>query len=71
MTLCTLRGRIAQYHLLRDFEEESLELVPLWEKGTENVEKVNALVADDKRIILGGLSKDGTGIIEIWKRTYM
>ena len=40
----------------------------LWQKESLGLEKVNALVVDERRIIVGGFSADGRGVIEIWKQ---
>jgi hypothetical protein len=48
--------------------EGSIELDRLWQKETENIRKVNALVVDEKRIVVGGLTDVGNGVFEIWKR---
>lgn len=41
----------------------------VWTGEAQAIEKINALIIDDKRIFLGGLSKDGKGVIEIWDKT--
>ncbi|KAE9409457.1 hypothetical protein BT96DRAFT_806325, partial [Gymnopus androsaceus JB14] len=40
----------------------------LWRKEAPGLEKVNALVTNDTKIIIGGFAKDGKGIIEIWDK---
>jgi hypothetical protein len=64
----TLRGVLTVYDLIFDSEEGSLILEDVFQKESSGLEKVNALVADDKRIILAGLTKDGKGVIEVWKQ---
>ena len=61
-------GVIAQYLLLYNEVEGSVVLQQLWQKESSGLAKVNALVADDKRIIVGGFSVDGRGLVEIWKQ---
>jgi len=68
LTISTLLGNLTQYHLIYDEEKGSVVLQQLWQKESLGLEKVNALVVDEKRIIVGGFSADGRGIIEIWKR---
>jgi len=61
-------GNLTRYHLIYDEEEGSVVLQQLWQKESLGLDKVNALVVDEKRIIVGGFSADGRGVIEIWKR---
>jgi len=68
LTISTLLGNLTQYHLIYDEEEGSIVLQQLWQKESLGLEKVNALVVDEKRIIVGGFSADGRGVIEIWKQ---
>lgn len=62
-------GVITQYRLIYEEEQGSVVLQQLWQKESTGLEKVNALVADEKRIIIGGFSAQGRGIIEVWKET--
>jgi hypothetical protein len=68
LTISTLLGVMTRYCLIYDQEEGNIELDKTWQKGTESIGKVNALVVDEKRIIIGGLTADGNGVFEIWKR---
>jgi hypothetical protein len=68
LTVSTLLGVMTRYCLIYDQEEGNIQLDKTWQKKTESIEKVNALVVDEKRIIVGGLTTDGNGIFEIWKR---
>ena len=68
LTISTLLGNLTQYYLIYDEEEGSVVLQQLWQKESLGLEKVNALVADEKRIIVGGFSAEGRGVIEIWKQ---
>lgn len=68
LTISTLLGNLTQYHLVYDEEEGSVVLQQLWQKESLGLEKVNALIVDEKRIIVGGLSANGRGVIEIWKQ---
>lgn len=60
-------GVISQYRLNYDDKEGSVVLQQLWQQESTGMEKVNALVADEKRIIIGGFNKKQRGRIEIWK----
>jgi len=64
----TLLGKTTQCRIDRDEDERHLNLENMWTKETEKVQKVNALVANDRRINIGGLGKGGKGVIEIWNR---
>lgn len=68
MTISTLLGNLNQFFLVYDEEEGSVVLQQLWQKESLGLEKVNALIVDEKRIIVGGFSADGQGVIEIWKQ---
>ena len=50
------------------YNQGDIKLDKKWQKKTGKVEKVNALVVDDKRMIIGGLTSNGKGIFEVWKR---
>lgn len=39
----------------------------LWTKEVTEVEKVNAILADDRRIVIGGLTAGGKGVIAVYK----
>jgi len=68
LTISTLLGVITRYNPIYDPMEGSIELDKLWQKETESIRKVNALVVDEKRVVVGGLTAVGKGIFEIWKR---
>lgn len=36
--------------------------------NTKMVSKVNAMVVNERWIIIGGLCKEGKGVIEVWDR---
>jgi hypothetical protein len=44
------------------------EVTELWRSEVKTVHKVNALVVNDTKIVIGGFSEDGKGIIEIWEK---
>lgn len=68
--MSTLMGTMMQFKLEREEDNDGAEVVKIWENTTKTVEKVNALVMDSNsgRIIVGGLSKEGKGVLEIWDR---
>ncbi|KAF5386665.1 hypothetical protein D9615_001565 [Tricholomella constricta] len=68
LTLSTLLGVMMRYEVVIDDEEGSVSLVKVWQQETQSVKKVNALVVDDKRVIVGGLTAEGNGVFEIWKK---
>lgn len=61
-------GSLTCYHLNYDSDEGCIAVQDMFQSDSVNLSKVNALVADDKRIMVGGLSADGKGVIEIWKQ---
>jgi hypothetical protein len=60
-------GVITQYLLIYDEAVASVVLQQLWQKKSLGLEKVNTLITDEKRIIVGGFSAKGRGVIEVWK----
>ncbi|KAF8912110.1 WD40-repeat-containing domain protein [Gymnopilus junonius] len=64
----TLLGVITEYHIFYDQAEASVVIQQSWQQDSPGLTKVNALIADDKRIIVGGFSGKGRGVIEIWKQ---
>ncbi|KAJ7273297.1 WD40-repeat-containing domain protein [Mycena rebaudengoi] len=67
LTLSTLLGTITQYRIVRE-PNENVQLVKIWEKQASEIAKVNALVVDERRIIVAGLDAHAKGIIEIWSK---
>jgi len=68
LIISTLMGSLTYYDLDNDPEEGSVVVQDVFHSDSASISKVNALVADDKRIIVGGFSLDGKGVIEIWKQ---
>jgi len=68
LTVSTLLGMITQYQIARNDKAESVDLVKIWQRETQTIDKVNALITDDRRIIVGGLAKDGKGVVEVWNK---
>lgn len=59
---------MTRYEVIYDHDEGSVTLFKIWEQETQSVKKVNALVVDEKRVVVGGLTAEGKGVIEIWKK---
>lgn len=68
LTVSTLLGVMTRYEVVYDYDEGSVTLDKIWEQETQDVKKVNALVVDEKRVVVGGLTAEGKGVIEIWKK---
>ncbi|CAA7270910.1 unnamed protein product [Cyclocybe aegerita] len=68
LTVSTLMGVLTQYNLIYEEDAGSVVLQQVWQKESPGLEKVNALIADEKRVIVGGFAKDGQGAIEVWKQ---
>jgi len=65
LTASTLLGTIIQWRINSEADNIVEEL---WRKEAPGLEKVNALVTNDTKIVIGGFAKDGKGIIEIWDK---
>lgn len=63
-----MMGLLTYYNVIYDEGEGTVLLQQMWQKKSAGLEKVNALIADEKRIIVGGFSADGKGVIEIWRQ---
>jgi hypothetical protein len=65
LVACTLLGKMTRYHLYR---EAGCDPKPeqIWSADAESVAKVNALIVSDSWIAIGGIGKEGRGVIEIW-----
>ncbi|KAK7020475.1 WD repeat-containing protein 53 [Favolaschia claudopus] len=66
VVLSTLLGTILQYRIIRQ-ENQDVQLAKIWE-GQSGISKVNALIFDERRFIVAGLTENAQGIIEIWDR---
>jgi len=67
LTVSTLLGTVTQYRLIYKEEGDNVLLQRLWTKEVTEVEKVNSLLADDRRIVIGGLTAGGKGVIALYK----
>jgi hypothetical protein len=68
LVICTLSGKIRQYHISREKVKSTLELEETRSIDTMEVVKVNAMIVNDNWITIGGLGKKGEGVIEAWNR---
>ncbi|KAM5532069.1 hypothetical protein V8D89_012224 [Ganoderma adspersum] len=64
---CSLLGVLAEYSISRD-SDGKLVATKGWSTSTRSLEKVNAMIADHCRVVVGGFAKDGKGVVEIWQR---
>ncbi|KIK08814.1 hypothetical protein K443DRAFT_535773 [Laccaria amethystina LaAM-08-1] len=68
LTISTLMGVLTHYHLEYNPTVGQVVLKQLWQRESEGIQKVNALIADEKRFIVGGFTEKGQGIIEVWRK---
>jgi hypothetical protein len=61
-------GVLTHYHLEYNPTVGQVVLKQLWQRESEGIQKVNALIADEKRFIVGGFTEKGQGIIEVWRK---
>ncbi|KAF8643822.1 hypothetical protein AX16_008840 [Volvariella volvacea WC 439] len=64
----TMLGVISVFDLEYNPDKHSLHLYQIWHGKVQVMEKVNALICDERRIILAGLDKNDKGVIEIWHK---
>ncbi|KAJ3760327.1 WD40-repeat-containing domain protein [Lentinula raphanica] len=64
----TLLGLVIQWKIKIDSVNQEDIVKEIWRKQAVALDKVNALVAIDTKIAIGGLSKDGKGVFEVWDR---
>ncbi|KAG6810284.1 hypothetical protein H0H92_012582 [Tricholoma furcatifolium] len=75
LTTSTLMGVLVRYEVAFDEVEPGrgrgrgrVSVDKVWQLETQSVKKVNALAVDEKRVVVGGLTADGKGVVEIWKK---
>ncbi|GLB34660.1 putative WD40 repeats [Lyophyllum shimeji] len=68
LTVSTLLGTMVRYVVMVEPDEGSVVVEKVWQQETQSVKKVNALVVGNERVIVGGLTANGTGVFEIWKQ---
>ncbi|KIM65330.1 hypothetical protein SCLCIDRAFT_542180 [Scleroderma citrinum Foug A] len=64
---CTLLGSVTSHEIGGSADDSSLSVKPKWNHSTEDIFKVNAIVATRDLVFIGGFQKDGGGIIEVWR----
>jgi hypothetical protein len=60
-----LKGAITHYNLIYGNDTGEVLYQAVWQ--CENMIKVNSLIVDEKRIVVGGFDANGKGVIDIWK----
>ncbi|KAL0946699.1 hypothetical protein HGRIS_012886 [Hohenbuehelia grisea] len=66
LTLVTLLGNVGQYQLARDEVDDGVKLDALGKFKTSVIEKVNTMLLEGDSVVIGGLTKNGKGAIEVW-----
>jgi hypothetical protein len=61
-----LLGTVTHHQLTRTDVNEGLELTATWTKDTQALAKVNAISVTANRVAIGGIGKNGKGIVEVW-----
>ena len=69
LTVTTLLGVVSRHTLLWDENGPSMHVEKISQKETQRIKKVNALILEKERIIIGGLTGQGSGALEIWKQS--
>ena len=69
LTITTLLGVVSRHTLVWDENERSIQVEKISQKETQRIQKVNDLIVEKERIIIGGLTGQGSGALEIWKRS--
>ncbi|KAI0072790.1 WD40 repeat-like protein [Panus rudis PR-1116 ss-1] len=64
---CTLLGTLAKHSLSYDDESGNIESETVWTADAKSIEKVNGISVSGNRLAVGGITKDGKGVVEIWK----
>ncbi|EMD38278.1 hypothetical protein CERSUDRAFT_113447 [Gelatoporia subvermispora B] len=62
----TLLGTIIVFSVTRN-DANALQAAQIWTAASQNVAKVNAMAVNAQRLVLGGYSKVGKGMIETWR----
>lgn len=66
--MTTLLGVVSRHTLVWDENERSMQVEKIAQKETQRIKKVNALIVGKEIIIIGGLTGQASGALEIWKR---
>ncbi|KXN80982.1 WD repeat-containing protein 53 [Leucoagaricus sp. SymC.cos] len=67
LTVSTLKGAITHFNLIYDGDSGTVVHQAIWHRQCETMFKVNAMVVDEKRVVVGGFDGTGKGVIDIWK----
>jgi hypothetical protein len=62
-------GKVTLHEIGRPTADGKLDISSKWTKATADVNKVNAIIAPEGLIIIGGLSESGGGMIEVWEES--
>lgn len=61
-------GVITHFKLIYEQHQGSVFLQQTFRTECQGLEKVNTLLADDRRLVVGGFDNKGKGVIQIWKQ---
>lgn len=64
----TLLGRLAQHDITYSSEQQ-VEVQTSWNAEVQTLVKVNAITAQGDWLVVGGISKEGKGIVEVWRHS--
>ncbi|KAF5358150.1 hypothetical protein D9756_001310 [Leucocoprinus leucothites] len=67
LTVSTLKGALTHFNLFYSSDGGNVIYQAIWHHQCETMIKVNALVVDEKRLVVGGFDETGKGVIDIWK----
>jgi hypothetical protein len=61
-------GKVTLHEIGGPTAHGELDISPKWTKATTDINKVNAIIATEGLIVIGGLSESGGGMIEVWEK---
>lgn len=62
---CTLLGRLARHELSYDAAQRP-QVETVWKSETKSLAKVNTISVSSKWIVLGGITQQAKGLVEVW-----
>lgn len=62
---CTLLGRLARHKLSYD-EAQRPQVETVWKNETKSLAKVNTISVSSKWVVLGGITQQAKGLVEVW-----
>ncbi|KAH9857139.1 WD40-repeat-containing domain protein [Lenzites betulinus] len=65
---CTLLGIIVTYRVSRD-DQGALQASKTWSGAVSSGMRVSSIAVNESLIAIGGVKKDGKGVVEIWRIT--